>query len=114
MSSTNSLEDPMRSSLVKATTATFLAGLALLGGAGTASAHHMAHPHGSLAVGGDAAAIGGSAGAVGGDAWAQDGNAGAIGGDAEALTGSALAVGGDALADGGDALAVGGDASSAQ
>ncbi|GAA2145497.1 hypothetical protein GCM10009760_34220 [Kitasatospora kazusensis] len=89
----------MRITIAKITAAAALSGIALLSGAGVASAH-CHHPHGALAVGGDASAH-------------KDGGALAVGGDAEAICGAALAVGGDATSQDGDALAVGGDASGA-
>lgn len=92
----------MRTTIAKITAAAALTGFALFAGAGVADAHVCKHhhPHGALAVGGDAVFHGddGDALAVGGDAHAHDGD------------GDALAVGGDAHAQDGDALAVGGDA----
>ncbi len=73
----------MRTTIAKITAAAALTTVALFAGAGVASAHACHHhPHGALAVGGDATAGGGDALAVGGDAKASDGDALAVGGDA--------------------------------
>ncbi|KJK55971.1 hypothetical protein [Saccharothrix sp. ST-888] len=78
----------MRTSIARIAAAAAMAGIALIGGAGVASAQQDGmHPQGSLAVGGDADFTGTGAGV-------------------------ALAVGGDASSSGGAALAVGGDATS--
>jgi hypothetical protein len=99
----------MRSSLARTTTAVLVAGLALFGAAGTASADMM-YPH-SLAVGGDVSSDDSSALAVGGDAESIVEHALAVGGDASSTDGPAFAVGGDADGEG-MAGAVGGDATS--
>ncbi|GAA2236481.1 MULTISPECIES: hypothetical protein [Kitasatospora] len=81
----------MRTSIARIAAAAAMAGVALIGGADVAFAHHLdavVSPNGAYAVGGDATdtAAGGVAAAVGGDADASGagGTAFAVGGDADA------------------------------